>query len=505
MILSAIRPPWPNEADAKHVSCGIALVLAVFVAALTIIATATSGYFDTLHHDMTEAWSWGREFQLSYDKHPPLFAWIAGAWFKIFPRNSFFFFLLASLVAATGLLGVAVAARKIVPRVNPAVPVLLLMLTPGFTLFALRYNANSVLLLTWPWALAVVASALDRPTALKGIALGAILALAMLTKYFSVVLVIVCIVAAILHPNRATVWRSPAPYLAALTGMVVLTPHILWLLSAEKTPIAYALSIQKDYSTLLPGLRNGVLGLASQVVLIVGAVALANIRTATDWRGVVAAALSPRNAWVTWLALGPSVVAMVLAIANHVPHSTLYLIPAFSFLPLALFLASGATISATVAARTAKAVAAIWLSAAVVQGAMLVHRLGTGLPEADPGYDLAALANETWSSKIKLPLKVVCGDGPISNAVAFYSPSAPSTWRCYNPVETPWITARMLHDDGFLIVCEKGHPACMRALDKHRPQAIYVGEHQSRRSGRMLPARNLDLMVLVAPPAGLLD
>src|SRR5437763_1583634 len=25
-----------------------------------------------VHHDMTEAWSWGQEFQLGYYKHPPL-------------------------------------------------------------------------------------------------------------------------------------------------------------------------------------------------------------------------------------------------------------------------------------------------------------------------------------------------------------------------------------------------------------------------------------------------
>ena len=40
-----------------------------------------------IHHDMTEAWSWGKEFQLGYYKHPPLYAWIAGLWFHVFPRE----------------------------------------------------------------------------------------------------------------------------------------------------------------------------------------------------------------------------------------------------------------------------------------------------------------------------------------------------------------------------------------------------------------------------------
>ena len=38
---------------------------------------------DTLPHDMIENLYWGKEWQLGYDKHPPLFAWISYAFYKI--------------------------------------------------------------------------------------------------------------------------------------------------------------------------------------------------------------------------------------------------------------------------------------------------------------------------------------------------------------------------------------------------------------------------------------
>ena len=42
----------------------------------------------TPHHDMTEAWAWGKEFQLGYAKHPPFTAWLVGGWFAVMPRTT---------------------------------------------------------------------------------------------------------------------------------------------------------------------------------------------------------------------------------------------------------------------------------------------------------------------------------------------------------------------------------------------------------------------------------
>ena len=36
-----------------------------------------------LPYDMLENLYWGKEWQLGYDKHPPLFAWISYAFFKL--------------------------------------------------------------------------------------------------------------------------------------------------------------------------------------------------------------------------------------------------------------------------------------------------------------------------------------------------------------------------------------------------------------------------------------
>ena len=47
--------------------------------------------------DMLEAWAWGKHFELGYYKHPPLYAWVAGIWLRIFPRTDLCFYLLPAL------------------------------------------------------------------------------------------------------------------------------------------------------------------------------------------------------------------------------------------------------------------------------------------------------------------------------------------------------------------------------------------------------------------------
>ena len=55
--------------------------------------------------DMLEAWAWGKQFELGYYKHPPLYAWIAGTWLQIVPRTNLTFYFLSALNIGISLPG----------------------------------------------------------------------------------------------------------------------------------------------------------------------------------------------------------------------------------------------------------------------------------------------------------------------------------------------------------------------------------------------------------------
>ena len=81
--------PIAQSADAKEWHGGTVWSLTLF--GLFVLMWTLYGVVSAspaaIHNDMAEAYAWGREFQLGYEKHPPFWAWIAGLWFEIFPRR----------------------------------------------------------------------------------------------------------------------------------------------------------------------------------------------------------------------------------------------------------------------------------------------------------------------------------------------------------------------------------------------------------------------------------
>jgi len=130
----------------------LALLLAVHVLLWTWAGVASRSNFDT-PGDMVEAYAWAQGWQLGYYKHPPLAAWVAGLWFTVIPESHWGYALLAALNGAVGLLGLALLAREFLPRPWVLLAVAAASLNPGLTTLAMRFNANAILISTWPWAM----------------------------------------------------------------------------------------------------------------------------------------------------------------------------------------------------------------------------------------------------------------------------------------------------------------------------------------------------------------
>src|ERR1700736_1453982 len=82
--------------------CTVIGVLLAYVPVWTLYGVLSKGSH-VLHFDMAEMVAWSRELALGYPKHPPFGAWIAAAWFAIFPVTDWAFYLLAMTVAGLAL------------------------------------------------------------------------------------------------------------------------------------------------------------------------------------------------------------------------------------------------------------------------------------------------------------------------------------------------------------------------------------------------------------------
>ena len=106
-------PPTPSQAHASGAlpprTVWLVLLHALAWAALQSLV---QGNLDS-YNDMLENYAWAQTFEWGTFKHPPLFAWVVGAWFSVFPNADWAYRLLAYTNVAVGLWGVAVLARQL--------------------------------------------------------------------------------------------------------------------------------------------------------------------------------------------------------------------------------------------------------------------------------------------------------------------------------------------------------------------------------------------------------
>src|SRR5450631_1260371 len=224
------RRPFLSWMDGIEAGWAIPLLLIGFTAvwlAFLIIA-----YLDgDLHYDVLETWTLGRGIDWSYSKHPPLMGWVARAWTLVFPLTNWSFQLLALTNAAFALWTVDLISRRFVRGDKRLIVLLLLMLLPIYQFHAQRFNANTVLLAVWPLATYCFLRSFETRRIGWSAAAGAMAALAMLGKYYSVFLLGGFLLAVLCHPQRRLYLASFAPWISTLVGGIVLAPHIYWLLT----------------------------------------------------------------------------------------------------------------------------------------------------------------------------------------------------------------------------------------------------------------------------------
>ena len=176
-------------------------LLSIFVTVWTLYGVISAAPA-AIHNDMAEAYVWGRQFELGYFQHPPFWAWIAGLWFEVFPRADWAFTLLAVLNAGLGLYGSWILIGDFADGDRRLAATVLLLLTPFYTFLAFKYNANSIFLSLWPWTMHFFVRSIDNRRLPDAILFGSFMGLAMLSKYFALILAATCFVAALVHPAR---------------------------------------------------------------------------------------------------------------------------------------------------------------------------------------------------------------------------------------------------------------------------------------------------------------
>lgn len=452
------RQAWPLQRQ-------LLALLVVHVLVWTWAGVASRSNLD-LPGDMVEAYAWAQGWQAGYYKHPPLSAWVTGLWFSVVPEGHLGYALLAAVNSALGLAGLALLAREFLPGRWVLMAVAVASLTPGITTLAMRFNANAILISTWPWAMALFVRLMHRGRSVDALLCGAACAAAMLGKYYSAVLLLTLLAAALWLPHwRAQLLRRPFA-LAVGCFVLLMAPHTLWLLAQTAGPLQYAQAAtgtgapsQSVLRALHFAFAHWVFPALAVCVFWTALVGPARHRSAF---AALLAPLRPRGDEAWLLAAVPVVATMIGTVLTGARTAWVWGLPISA--AVALLLATrardaGADLDLR---RLWRALALLWLLVACLAPTWWWVGARSGSAAlSEPREELAAAVDQLWRQVHDGPLPAVSGTRALAASVSFYAPSHPRYWSLWNAAtETPWVDLDAVERSGALLVCADDDHAC---------------------------------------------
>ena len=191
--------------------------------------------------DVIEALAWGQDFNLGYNKHPPLSAWIPGFFFKIFGNKDWIYYLLSQVFIVISFIFLWKLSSFFFKKKSQILLSILSIEGIAFYTFETpQFNVNICQIPLWIGTVYFFLKSIKKNKISDWIFLGAFSALGFLTKYIFAFLLISLFFYLIFILIKDKKIKLNFFY-ALLIFFLIITPHFIWLTQNDFTTIYYAL------------------------------------------------------------------------------------------------------------------------------------------------------------------------------------------------------------------------------------------------------------------------
>ncbi len=433
----------------------LAAILLLHAAMWTALPTLL---YTNLPLDLIEALTYGREWQLGYDKLPPLPWWMVEIVYRLVGHD-FAYYLLAQVAVVAALWLVWLTARPLTGPIGALVAVLIVDGLHYLNYTAAKFNHDVMQLPFW----ALAGFAFHR--ALRGgwighwLLLGVAIGMSLWAKYFVVVLAAPLALFLLLDRDARKTLATPGPYVAAAVALVTMAPHLVWLVQNDFLPFTYAEHRALPSRGLIDHIWHPLQFAVSQAFFLIPS-ALIALPLFVPRRNADAPASDAFDMRiVTWLAFGP--IATVLAMSAVSGRGTV----AMWGYPLWLFIGVWAVMVACRALDETR-LARVLITWMAVFGCLALAFIANYaiLPNYDhryravffPGDELARELSQRYRAVTGKPIVYVIGSMWDGGNIAHYAPDHPRVLIDGKPERAPWIDLADLRSKGALVVWTAG-------------------------------------------------
>jgi len=414
--------------------------------------------------DLIEALTYGREWQIGYDKLPPLPWWMVEVVYRLIGRD-WAYYALAQVSVLAAFLCVWIMARPIIGARGTLAAILVLDGLHYFNYTAAKFNHDVIELPFWALAGLAFHRALRGGGMVFWLLLGFAMGGAFWAKYFVAVLAISLFAFMLFDATARRHFKTAGPYVAVAVAVMMILLHLIWLVQHDFPPLHYieyrAVASHGIFDHVLYPLLMAIDQLGFLLPLFLIALPLftpdkllwpKSEPLAT--RPAIASADPFDRRLVTWLAFGPVItLALMSAVSGRGT------VPMWGY-PLWLFFSVWLVMVARFfdAQRLAR-IGAMW--AFVFSGFAIAFVVNYAvLPSIDlryravlePGKQIALELQQRWRAATGTPLAYVLGDMWTGGNVGHYAPDHPRVLIDGDPARAPWIDINDFKKKGAVVV-----------------------------------------------------
>jgi len=420
-----------------------------------------------LQRDQVEGFAWGFEHQWGYAKHPPLWAWMLEATVPLTGAPSAWAaYALGAGSGAAALFILFILARRFA---TPAGAVAATLAMEGILYLNFRtvdFNANVVLLPFWALAGLFVYRAISLGRLSDWIGLGLAVALGLYGKYATFILIVVIGLFLLIDPVARRHLKTRGPWVAALTALVTLTPHLLWLVDHGAGPMGYAMARTGQTAGLISHFSEPILFTVKQVpevlgFLILSAILISGPKGHDRIVALVETITGVQRRLILCLAVGPMALTILICAVLGRPFVAAWALPMFLFWgPALVVLAPRVRAAAMVRFLWAvPAVCAVCVISFVVYYGVLPDLRHKAGKTQFPGRGLALAVTQAWAKAVpdQGPPALIAGPIYVAGNAALYIAQKDPKARPHVLIDgdfnqSPWMTPADVARKGLVMV-----------------------------------------------------
>jgi len=427
-----------------------------------------------LNPDMAETVVLMHDLAYGYPKHPPFLTWLVALWFSVFSLTEWAYYLLAGLSLGCALYLSFVLAGEWLDGAKRALAPLLLATIPFYNVSAFRFDHNAALMPLWAFTLWAFMRSLATRSFMWGFLTGLSAAAALLTKYWSVWLLMAMAIAAIVHEDRGRYFRSSAPWIAVGIATILYIPHADWLVREDFPPLIYTAGVRGALSTAdwWQSLTEYVFGTAGYCFL---AMLLAAVIIRPSWHGLRDILLPGSDhqriaAILFWM---PLLLPIPIAWFTGIRLLSIWNMPSLVLFPVIALMSPRVELRHHALTNMAMIVMAITSGALLLSPAIAGWQFFNRASEKDYARSLAPQVTAEWKAVTERPLEFVGGPYDLVNPISFYLSEHPRpyylrdltvNYRHYLFYIAPWATKESILRDGAVLVCASRDEPCLTKM-----------------------------------------